>query len=320
LSIASFLDELRSRDIRLSADGDRLRCSAPAGGLTPQLREQLQRRKVEILRFLHIVETIARQPEAIVPLQPHGARIPVFALAGHNGDVFSFRDLARHLGEDQPFFGLEPPGLDGHREPLKSVEELAAYFASQIRSFRPRGPYIIAGYCAGGAAAFELARQMQQNGAEIPLLALFACPHPTVYRFSLSYWGKRVVKHTQVLSTLKSFEDWRGYVADRIHARLKQLRQERTPPATDPVSMAKFHLEQATMAAVRRYTPGPYSGRVCLLLPNRECLRAGGTALRWRSAAPRTEAYCGPDSVDPERLLLDPHAPAIAAMFKACRG
>jgi surfactin synthase thioesterase subunit len=63
----------------------------------------------------------------------------------------------QHLGEDQPFFGLQPPGVDGHGEPLASVEELAAYFAAQIRAFRPNSPCIIAGYCGGGTIAFELA-------------------------------------------------------------------------------------------------------------------------------------------------------------------
>ena len=57
------------------------------------------------------------------------------------------RDLAQRLGNDQPFFGLEPPGLDGQSEPMDRVEDLAAYFAEQIRAFRPDGPYIIAGYC-----------------------------------------------------------------------------------------------------------------------------------------------------------------------------
>ena len=107
---------------------------------------------------LRKAEGIARQPDGIVPLQPRGTRIPVYAVGGHNGDVFAFRDLARHLGEDQPFFGLQPPGLDGRSEPLARVEDIAACLAAQIRAFQPSGPCVIAGYCAGGSVAFELAR------------------------------------------------------------------------------------------------------------------------------------------------------------------
>ena len=133
MNLAALLEELRRRDIWLSIDDDRLRCDAPAGALTPQLREHLRLRKADLLEFLRTAETIAQQPEAIVPMQPSGTHIPVYALGGHLGDVFAFRDLVRHLGDKQPFFGLQPPGADGHGEPFKRVEDLAAYFASLNR-------------------------------------------------------------------------------------------------------------------------------------------------------------------------------------------
>ena len=41
---------------------------------------------------------------------------------------------------------------------MDRVEDIASYFADQIQAFQPAGPYIIAGYCSGGATAFELAR------------------------------------------------------------------------------------------------------------------------------------------------------------------
>ena len=319
MRVSSFLAELSSRDIKLSADGERLRCNAPAGALTPELRDELRQRKRQIIEFLRTAEAIARQQEAIVPMQPRGTRIPVFAAGGHNGDVFAFRDLVRHLGADQPFFGLQPPGLDGRSEPLKRVEDLASYFASQIQAFRPNGPCIIAGYCAGGAVAFELAQQLLQRGAAVSFLALFGCLYPPLYRFSLPYWGRRVAIHAKALATLTSFEDRRQYLAERLRQRLKALRADRTPTGTDPISVTKFRFEQATMAAVRRYTPGRFPGRLCLLIPNREWLSSGGVAVRWRSAADRTEEYYGPDSCDPDRMLIDPHAPAIAELFRQCR-
>ena len=158
--VPTFLAELRSRDVEVWADGDHLRCAAPAGVLTPDLRDQLQQRKSEILEFLRSAKELAQQQRAIVPLQPHGTRTPMFGVAGHNGDVFCYRALVQHLGEDQPFFGLQPPGLDGRSEPLTRVEDLAAYFAAQIRTFHPNGPCIITGFCAGGGVAFELGRQL----------------------------------------------------------------------------------------------------------------------------------------------------------------
>ena len=112
------------------------------------------------------LQAVAHQQRAIVPLQPmirtEGTRTPIFAVPGHNGDVFCYRALARALGEDQPFYGLQPPGLDGESEPLTRIEDLAAYFAAQIRAFLPQGRcVVIAGFCAGGTVAFELAMPLR---------------------------------------------------------------------------------------------------------------------------------------------------------------
>src|SRR5881394_3001848 len=109
MTVTALLAELRGRDIQIMAEGDRLVCNAPANSLTPELRVQLQQRKKDILNFLRSADELSRQQRAIVPLQPHGWRIPVFAVAGHNGDIFCYRALAQRLGENQPFYGLEPP-------------------------------------------------------------------------------------------------------------------------------------------------------------------------------------------------------------------
>ena len=177
MSAAEFLSELRSRDIRVWSLGGELRCNARAGALTPELRDQLRERKSEILEFLASAQALAGQQRAIVPLQRHGERTAIFGVPGHNGDVFCYRALAQALGDDQPFFGLQPPGLDREAEPLTRVEDIAAYFAAQIRAFQPQGPYIIAGFCAGGTVAFELAQQLQRV-ATVRFIALFGTPYP----------------------------------------------------------------------------------------------------------------------------------------------
>ncbi len=52
MTLLSLLADLRKNDIRVWAEGDRLQCSAPTGVLTPELRNQLQLRKCEILEHL----------------------------------------------------------------------------------------------------------------------------------------------------------------------------------------------------------------------------------------------------------------------------
>lgn len=318
MNLLDFLAALRERDIQILADGGRLRCNAPAGALTPELREELHRRKAEILRFLRSAESLARQQPGIVPLQPHGTDAPIFAVAGHNGDIFCFRSLAQHLGNDQPFFGLQPPGLDGNREPLARVEDLAACFAAQIRAFRPDGACIIVGYCAGGAIAFELARQLLRDGVEIRVLALFGSPFPAAYRFfpqlrlRFGQLAQRVGKHIRTLPSLPMSER-RNYIAERVR-NLKAERAERRQAAKDPVLMLRDKVGCATLKAIRSYKPFFFNGRLCLFSP---CENAGGDALaQWQSVARDTEKFSGPDGCDGATMLREPYAATFAKLFK----
>jgi len=318
VSVAAFLSELRDRDIQIRAEGERLKCNAPAGVVTPELREQLQQHKAEILKFLRGAEALARQERAIIPLQPRGERIPIFGVGGHNGDVFCYRALAQHLGESQPFFGLQPPGLDGHSEPLARVEELAAYFAAQIQKFQPDGPYVIVGYCAGCTIAFELARQLLQRGAAIRFVALFG-----PYFFSsnrlfqrLAHWRQRLASHVHALALLPSFGARRRYLAERLRKGAMSLISNSPPPTNDPELVLRAKVENVTMAAVHRYTPRYFDGRVNLFLPSRQWARFYNAPRSWRSVSQLTEDYFGPDHCDASNMLLEPHAKAMADLFQ----
>ncbi len=79
-SLSEFLNHLRSVDIRLALDGDRLACSAPKGALTSDIKAELQQRKVEILSFLRSVTVadIAAAPP-IVPVRKGTTRPLSFA-------------------------------------------------------------------------------------------------------------------------------------------------------------------------------------------------------------------------------------------------
>jgi amino acid adenylation domain-containing protein len=69
-----FLSELRTLDIRLTVDGDRLRCSAPEGRLTKDLEQRIQSSKHELLQALGALpraeSEIPRRPDArgLLPL------------------------------------------------------------------------------------------------------------------------------------------------------------------------------------------------------------------------------------------------------------
>jgi thioesterase domain-containing protein len=101
-----------------------------------------------------------------------GARPPFFCVHPAGGDVLCFFPLARWLGPDQPFYGLQARGLEDGRDPIPGIEEMAAAYLAELRRAQPAGPYRLGGWSFGGLAAFEMAQQLQAAGDEVALLAV----------------------------------------------------------------------------------------------------------------------------------------------------
>src|SRR5215211_6838524 len=83
MTTSEFLSHLRKLDVRIWADGDRLRCDAPKEVLTPDLRAQLAERKAEILVFMRETAAIAHSsPAPIDPVSRDGDPPLSFAQQG----------------------------------------------------------------------------------------------------------------------------------------------------------------------------------------------------------------------------------------------
>ena len=114
----------------------------------------------------------------LVAIQPAGSNPPFFCVHPIFGVVFPYYELAHQLGKNQPFYGLQPMGLDGESSPLTRIEDMAAYYIEALRTVQPRGPYFLGGWSFGGLVAFEMAQQLQASGHEVALLALLDTAAP----------------------------------------------------------------------------------------------------------------------------------------------
>ena len=95
----------------------------------------------------------------LVAIQPGGSKPPFFCIHSSGGHVgLSYYELARHLGSDQPLYGLQALGLDGQTAPLTRFEDMAAHYLTEIRALQPEGPYFLGGACFGGILALEVAQ------------------------------------------------------------------------------------------------------------------------------------------------------------------
>ncbi|HWO41832.1 MAG TPA: thioesterase domain-containing protein, partial [Candidatus Eisenbacteria bacterium] len=109
----------------------------------------------------------------VVAIQPQGSRPPFFCIHNPGGEVLLYRNLARHLGADQPFYGIQAQGIDGKAPVHTTVEEMAGHYIREIQKIQARGPYFLGGFCFGGQIAFEIARRLSERGEKIGLVAMF---------------------------------------------------------------------------------------------------------------------------------------------------
>jgi thioesterase domain-containing protein len=165
---------------------------------------------------------------SLVAIQPGGSRPPFFCVHGHDGNVFYFRDLARLLGPEQPFYGLQAVDLNGKQARHRRVEDMAAHYLKEIRIIQPEGPYFLGGYCFGGTVAFEMAQQLRAQGQTVALLALLnaSAPVPCHYKPYTTIFGRVTHRVNHYWSDLKRLrlEEWLPYIRTKVRMAKSSLK------------------------------------------------------------------------------------------------
>ncbi|GER81362.1 hypothetical protein KTAU_00010 [Thermogemmatispora aurantia] len=202
----------------------------------------------------------------VIAVQRQGKKRPLFYLHGDwTGGAFYCIKLAKQLGEDQPFYAVEP-----YRFPQKalppSFEEMAAAHIEAIRQIQPHGPYRLAGWCNGGLVAYEMARQLQAVGEKVELLVLIdpTAPERGWSQARLACSFIRVLGallHWNELQQLECYRRWR-YRYSLWRYRLAHWRKgsgenEPAPPNED-------HQRWTSTCSwiLTRYRSGPYRGDI----------------------------------------------------------
>jgi acyl transferase domain-containing protein/thioesterase domain-containing protein/acyl carrier protein len=142
--------------------------------------------------------TASRRFTHIVPMHrgEGGAKTPFFLVAGMFGNVLNLRHLAQLLGGDRPFYGLQARGLYGDATPHQTFAEAATDYIAEMRQVQPTGPYLLGGFSGGGLIAWEIARQLEALGEQVPLVVLLDTPIPM--RPSLSKPDKLLIRLSEI--------------------------------------------------------------------------------------------------------------------------
>ena len=117
----------------------------------------------------------------LVTLRKAGDR-RLFLVHDGDGETLLYRNLANRLPASMSVFGIQPERRA--RIPLAhlTIEQMAASYVRTVRAEQPDGPYLLGGMCAGGLIAFEMARQLQADGAAVERVLMMDSATPQAER------------------------------------------------------------------------------------------------------------------------------------------
>jgi amino acid adenylation domain-containing protein len=223
-------------------------------------------------------EVVASSWQPLVPIAPvkdSGICPPLFCISGIHGNVLLYDKLAKYLGESQPFYGLQPRGIDGMQSPLTSIEAMATYYIQAMRTVQPEGPYFLGGFSLGSKVVWEMAQQLYQQGERVALLALFDGKIKSTNIVRLPF-RKRIFLHFQRLREIGfpyialKFPSWQDWLIGRHQHWTKRIarrfynRLQLPLPVYLRQSAIEESLEKAGVEAIRNYVIQAYPGKVTL--------------------------------------------------------
>jgi amino acid adenylation domain-containing protein len=214
----------------------------------------------------------------LVPVRTGGSKPPLFLMHAHGGNVLDYHPLVNHLESDQPVYAFQARGLDGNLIKDATLEEMAAAYVAELRSFQPEGPYFIGGFCLGGLLALEAAEQLTAAGQKVALVIMVQSIHPEAMDFKPQtpafkrLWYQMRKRASLELENLSNGR--KGYLRERL-LHLWDVVRVRTSIAYQNMTgkqlsmspeLSKLYFFEALgvehKKAMDTYRPAPYNGDV----------------------------------------------------------
>jgi amino acid adenylation domain-containing protein len=251
----------------------------------------------------------------LVEIQTGGTKPPLFCVSTPNLNALGYRSLARHLGPDQPVFGLQaqyPEDLEGEHSPA-AVDHLATEYLEALRAVRPSGPYQFVGLCRGAHIAYEMARRLEQDGQEVVFVGILDT-------WVLENTYNRFLYLEHYTGRLRSF--LREILSEQLSFLTRRAGNAKLPERPTRVTTESVTTKRRNPRSV--YFPGPdfvpkdYNGRITVFRVQRQPLnRIRDRQLGWgRLARGGVDVHIVPGGH--VTFLQEPYVRQLAEEIKKC--
>ncbi|MBP0031389.1 thioesterase domain-containing protein, partial [Roseofilum sp. Guam] len=191
-----------------------------------------------------------------------------------------------------------------------------------LQEIQPHGPYYLGGWSMGGVVAWEMARQLEEVGQEVALLALIDSYAPKAMS------EKKQMDAATLANSLAA--DLGGIFGTELsisaydieqlqpeeqlqHIFTTAKRQNLLPPEVGIEQMRQlFEVFKANRVAVTNYQPQPYSGRIVQFCASSPEANRGWSSL----VTGKLDTYMIPG--DHYGMMRSPHVQVLAQKLGAC--
>ncbi len=259
---------------------------------------------------------------SLVAIQPGGSKRPLFLVHPAGGQVFPYVHLAKHLGPDQPCYGLQARSLEDGQDPHARIEDMAACYIQAMQTVQPEGPYHLGGWSMGGVVAFEMAQQLHAQGQRVALLVSLDGRIPSsgeTFPEQDSEAASLVERYFGI--SLAPIESLAGLPKDeQLAAILEQAKRAGLVPAELDVFQARnfVKLLRNDLRATQNYGLRLYPGRITVFKASEVLSGASADpALGWSEwAGGGVEVHVVPGNH--ANLIYEPHVEVLAGKLTAC--
>ena len=232
-----------------------------------------------------LAEVTTAHRNRIVALRTTGSRPPLFFYDSdvNSGGLYA-RFLLSALDSEQPVYVVRPNGALGDDIP-ESIELMADADAAMIAAAVPSQAYRLAGFCAGGIVAFEVARRLESAGYAVDVVTLISSSAPNALLEPLWKLTSRlsgVISKRGLTIAYKAVRSLANALRTRSSPAdiLIKLHELRHPPV--PQSPA----DQAYSDRLLHYFPKPTARWVDLIWADDDTPRiSGDPTMGWRHVA-----------------------------------
>lgn len=288
---------------------------------------------IEKLALLLRQRTSQRSSESVLVKLAEGSRVPFFCIHPAGSYVFCYTDLARYLGPDQPFYGLQTPLV---REHYGNVEDMAMHYILAIQAVQPQGPYFLGGWSLGGVIAFEIALQLQRQGQEVALLSIMDSDAPALHSSPHSFLNKPDIDdETLARDVLTAFElaapgkDFEILEPEKqLEYACEQAKLAHILPADVDLHLLRriMIMRKMNIYAARRYEPQQaYPGRITLFRATESLKDTQSAEVASDADITRGWEKLATNGVEVHlvsgkhrQLMEEPAVQALATMLKQC--